>query len=286
VKGYVDILSKVRNIESTLASRFDLAAKKLAKSGPREPLEVVHAIVDAVSREIQSSGRGKYTFPFNSIQVLVLAPSREVRGRLHSVLEGASGVRQRIEDKLRSIGCRTSDVAININYAARAQSGWRDPEFHIKFANIEVPPPAREVAPTAAPRLELSVLRGTAARRTYVFVDERIDLGRCVEVKDSAGRLIRTNDLAFVEGAEEVNQSVSRQHAHIARQPGSQEFRLYDDGSVRGTHIVRNGKTVSVPQGSRGVRLQSGDEIGLGEARLRIRMNEAAALERGRHREV
>jgi FHA domain-containing protein len=273
----VDILSKVRNIESTLASRFDTAAKKLAKSGPREPLEIVHAIVDAVSREIQSSGRGKYTFPFNSIQVLALAPSREVRERLHSVLEGDSGVRRRIEDKLRSIGCRGSDVSININYAARAQSSWRDPAFHIKFAHVEVPRPACVVAPTASPRVELSVLRGTAARRTYVFVDERIDLGRCAEVKDSAGRLIRTNDLAFVEGAGEVNQSVSRQHAHIARQAGSQEFRLYDDGSVRGTHILRNGKTVSVPRGSRGVRLQSGDEIGLGDARLRIRINPSSA---------
>jgi hypothetical protein len=269
----VDILSKVRNIESTIASRFDTAAKKFAKSGPREPLEIVHAIVDAVSREIQSSGRGTYTFPFNSIQVLVLAPSREVRDRLHAVLDGDSGVRRRIDDKLRSTGCRASEVAVTINYAARAQPNWRDAEFHIKFANVDVPQPAGEVAPKAAPRLELSVFRGTAARRTFVFAAERIDLGRCAEVKDSAGRLIRTNDIAFVEGAAEVNQSVSRQHAHIARQPGSTEFRLYDDGSVRGTHIVRNGKTVPVLRGSRGVRLQSGDEIGLGDARLRIRIN-------------
>jgi len=116
------------------------------------------------------------------------------------------------------------------------------------------------------------VFRGTAARRTYVFVEERIDVGRCAEVKDSAGRLIRTNDIAFAEGAGEINQSVSRQHAHIARQAGSPEFRLYDDGSVRGTHIVRNGKTLPVPRGARGVRLQSGDEIGLGDARLRIRI--------------
>jgi hypothetical protein len=33
---------------------------------------------------------------------------------------------------------------------------------------------------------------------------------------------------------------------------------------------VRNGKTISVPAGSRGVRLQSGDEVVLGEARLRL----------------
>jgi len=272
MKGPVDILTKVRNIEWNLASRFDTAAKKLTKSGPREPLEIVHAIVDAIGREVQSSGRGKYVFPFNSIQIAMLAPSRQVRDRLHSVLEGESGVRRRIEEKLRSAGCRASDVAVTISYAGRAQTNWRDPEFHIKFTNVDVPLPVT-VAPAAASRLELTVSRGTAARRTYVFVAERIDLGRCAEVKDSAGRLIRTNDIAFVEGAGEVNQSVSRQHAHIARQPESPEFRLYDDGSARGTHIVRNGKTVPVRQGSRGVRLQSGDEIGLGDARLRVRIN-------------
>ncbi len=272
MKRPVDILTKVRNIESTIASRFDTAARKLTKSGPREPLEIVHAIVDAVAREIQSSGRGKFAFPFNSIQVSVLAASREIRDRLHTVLEGESGVRRRIEDKLRSSGCRASDVAVTISYAGRAQANWRDPEFHIKFARVEVPEPPSDVAPTTPPRLELTVSRGTAARRTYVFVAERIDLGRCAEVKDSDGRLIRTNDIAFVEGAGEVNHSVSRQHAHITRQPGSEEFRLYDDGSARGTHIVREGRTMSVTRGSRGVRLKSGDEIGLGDARLRIRL--------------
>jgi hypothetical protein len=269
----VDILTKVRNIESTIARRFDTAAKKLTKSGPREPLEIVHAIVDAVGREIHASGRGKYAFPFNSIHVSVLAPSRETRDRLHTVLAGESGLRQRIEDKLRSAGCRASDVAVNISYTGRAQTNWRDPEFHVKFARVEGLEPPSDVAPVGRPRLDLTVSRGTAARRSYVFDAERIDLGRCAEVNDIDGRLIRNNDIAFVEGAGEVNQSVSRQHAHIAHQPGSQEFRLYDDGSAHGTHIVRNGRTVTVPRGSRGVRLKSGDEIGLGDARLRIRIS-------------
>ena len=269
----MDILTKVRSIESTIARRFDTAAKKLTKSGPREPLEIVHAIVDAVGCEIHASGRGKYAFPFNSIHVSVLAPAREIRDRLHTVLAGDAGVRQRIEEKLRSAGCRASDVAVNISYVGRAQTNWGDPEFHVKFARVEAPEPASEVAPVDRPRLDLTVSRGTAARRSYVFAAERIDLGRCAEVKDTDGRLIRSNDIAFVEGAGEVNQSVSRQHAHIAHQPGSREFRLYDDGSAHGTHIVRNGRTVTVPRGSRGVRLESGDEIGLGDARLRIRIS-------------
>jgi hypothetical protein len=62
---------------------------------------------------------------------------------------------------------------------------------------------------------------------------------------------------------------VSRQHAHIASdRPG--DVRIYDDGSAHGTSVVRSGRTIPVPPGSRGVRLRSGDGILIGEARLEV----------------
>jgi predicted component of type VI protein secretion system len=79
--------------------------------------------------------------------------------------------------------------------------------------------------------------------------------------------------VAFVEGSGEVNQSVSRRHAHIAYEPASGGYRLCDDGSVHGTSVIRNGGAVTVPPGSLGVRLRTGDELVLGEARLRIRFD-------------
>jgi hypothetical protein len=123
----------------------------------------------------------------------------------------------------------------------------------------------------------VTVLNGIAERRTCSFAAMRIDLGRCTEVRDSRHRLIRTNHVAFVEGSGEVNQSVSRRHAHISHEPRSREFRLHDDGSEHGTGIVRTGRTFAVPRGSRGVRLHSGDEIVLGEARLRVRFGSTPA---------
>jgi pSer/pThr/pTyr-binding forkhead associated (FHA) protein len=102
----------------------------------------------------------------------------------------------------------------------------------------------------------------------------RIDLGRGLEVRDTRHRLLRTNHVAFVEGSAAVNQTVSRRHAHIAEDP-SGDHRLHDDRSEHGTGIVRGGRTIPVPPGSRGVRLCSGDEIALGEARVRIRIEEA-----------
>jgi len=92
-------------------------------------------------------------------------------------------------------------------------------------------------------RIDLIVVRGTAERKTYSFAARRIDLGRCAEVRDTRNRLIRTNHVAFVEGSGEVNQSVSRRHAHLAYEPASGGYRLRDDGSVHGTSVVRNGST-------------------------------------------
>jgi pSer/pThr/pTyr-binding forkhead associated (FHA) protein len=121
------------------------------------------------------------------------------------------------------------------------------------------------------PRVDVAVLKGTAERRNYSFASTRIEIGRCSEVRDSGHRLIRTNHIAFTEAAADANLTVSRQHAHIACDAATGHVRLYDDGSSDGTGIVRDGRTVPVPRGSRGVRLRSGDEIALGEARLRIR---------------
>ena len=119
--------------------------------------------------------------------------------------------------------------------------------------------------------IELTVLNGAAQKRTFVLSGTRIDLGRCAEVRDSRHRLIRTNQVAFTEQPDDVNRSVSRRHAHITYDAHSERFRLHDDGSEHGTGIVRDGRTVPVPRGARGVRLFPGDEIVLGEARLRVR---------------
>jgi predicted component of type VI protein secretion system len=76
--------------------------------------------------------------------------------------------------------------------------------------------------------------------------------------------------VAFTGDGGEANLSVSRNHAHIGRAEGQSDYRVFDDQSVHGTSIVRNGRTIPVPPGPRGVRLQAGDEIILGEVCLRV----------------
>jgi hypothetical protein len=56
----------------------------------------------------------------------------------------------------------------------------------------------------------------------------------------------------------------------------SGDYRIFDDRSAHGTGVVRLGRTIAVSPGSRGVRLLPGDEIVLGEARLRVEIDDAA----------
>jgi hypothetical protein len=269
----MDLLEKARRLESTIARRFDRAARNAVGAATCEPLEIVHLVVEAVAHEIQPGGRGKRLFPFNGITLAVLAPSREGRARFEAVLAGEPPLRDRIVERLRSKSCPIDDLTLEVVYVARAGKDWRHPQFNLAFARVERAP-AGDARRFAAPaRIDLTVVRGTAERKTYSFAAQRIDLGRCVEVRDTRHRLIRTNHVAFVEGSGEVNQSVSRRHAHIAYEPTSGGYRVRDDGSVHGTSVVRNGNTVAVPPGALGVRLRTGDELVLGEARVRVRFD-------------
>jgi FHA domain len=269
----MDLLGKARRLESTIARRFDRAASDAAGAVTREPLEIVHLVVEAVEHEIQPGGRGKRVFPFNSITLSVLAPSREGRARFEAVLAGEPPLRDRIVEHLRSKSCPIDDLTLDVAYVAKAPKDWRHPQFNLAFARVARAPTNAARRDPAFTRIDLTVVRGTAERKSYSFAAKRIDLGRCTEVRDSRNRLIRTNHVAFVEGSGDVNQSVSRRHAHIAYEPTSGGYRLRDDGSVHGTSVVRNGSTVAVPPGSLGVRLRTGDELVLGEARLRIRFD-------------
>jgi len=270
----MDLLGKARRLESTIARRFDRAAREAAGAVAREPLEIVHLVVDAVEHEIQPGGRGKRVFPFNSITLSVLAPSREERARFEAVLAGELPLRDRIVEHLRSKSCAIDDLTLDVAYVAKAPKDWRHPQFTLAFARVTRAPAKEAPRETAFARIDLTVVRGTAERKTYSFAAKRIDLGRCAEVRDTRNRLIRTNQVAFVEGSGEVNQSVSRRHAHLAYEPTSGAYRLRDDGSAHGTSVIRNGTTVAVPPGSLGIRLRTGDELVLGDARLRIRFDD------------
>jgi hypothetical protein len=269
----MDILEKARRLEGQIARGMTRAARNLVRaSGAREPIELAHAIVDGVEREIQSGDRGTRVFPFNTVAVSIVAASEHERIKLETAVNGAVQLRDRIIGRLQAARCATDDLEVSVSYVPRAHKHWSDPQFGMAFSRVARGAQAVPSPEPSAARLEMTIVHGEADRRTYSFTSPRIDIGRGGEVRNDRSALIRTNDVAFSDSAGPINRSVSRQHAHIALDRELNQFRLHDDGSVHGTRILRKGRTLPVPFGSRGVRLQSGDEIVLGEARVRVRV--------------
>jgi hypothetical protein len=264
----MDIIAKARQLESRLARTVDRAAQQWSKSGPRGPLEIVHGILEVIEERIEPAGRGTHVFPFNTIKATIVAVSPDARARLSGVLDGHPTLQERISTRLRAAGCDVPGLQMRVSFVGQADPAWTTPEFHLDFSRgaVQDLPPS---TPAVVHEITLTVINGNAEKPDYALALDRINLGRCAEVRDRRNRLLRTNHVAFSDDADPINETVSRAHAHIDRAKDG-ECRLFDDRSGHGTSIVRTGRTINVPSGSRGVRLQSGDEIVLGEARLRI----------------
>lgn len=266
----MDLLVKVRRLESRIARTLESAAERVSGAGRRSPLEVIHGVTEAVEQEVMAAGRGRRVFPYNSVTVRIAAPSPEARSRYEALVEDRPTLRERILDRLRSTGADVRDVTVDVAYAPAAGANWTSPDFHVEFARVTPPPQIVEVSPPTRDPIDIAILEGTASRPAYTLNLARIDIGRGVEVRDTRDRLLRTNHVAFTEGDDDVNRSVSRRHAHITCDPASGDYRLFDDGSALGTSVLRNGSAIAVRSGSRGVRLGDGDEIALGKARVRV----------------
>jgi FHA domain len=274
-KTLANLLAKAHRLESTLTARIEGAARRASAASTREPLEVVHAIVDAVGREIQPAGRGRQAFPFNQVRVVALAATPREKARLQVAFEGPPTLHERIVSHLKAAGCAEPPLALHVTFVAKRGAEWFDPAFHVTYARVAHMPAAEShvgqgFSPAQA-HLELIVTHGVTTQQTYTFESSTIAIGRGDEVRDSRHQLIRTNDVVFAEGGGDINETVSRRHARIELEP-SGSFRLYDEGSAQGTSIVRRGRAIPIPRGTRGIRVQPGDEIVLGRARVRVAM--------------
>jgi hypothetical protein len=273
----MDIAGRARSLERRITRTVDAAVSELvgARTQPA-PLEVVHAVLERAEQHIQDIGRGRRVFPFNRVILHVVAPpgQKEKRARFSAVADGPPSLSERLTDRLRSAGCPVADLSVEVVYVRQRGAGWERDDFHVEFDRVASPQPATLPAPEPpageVKRIRLAVVKGAAEQRACVFSGGRIDMGRRAEVLDKRQQLVRTNHVAFLEDGGDVNGSVSRRHAHIELSADGQSYRLWDDKSAHGTSIIRNGRTIKVLAGPRGTRVEPGDEIALGQARLRV----------------
>jgi len=268
-----DLVAGTRALESRLTAAVEQAAYTVTAPAVVTALEIVQRAVDDIALHVHPSGRGRYAFPFNTIVVTFVAATPEHQARLDAICLGPPTLHDRVVRRLESAGCIAADVDVSAAFVAAAETTWARPEFQIALARVDqAARPSRQ----PAPRVELIVTHGTADRGAYSFSSLPIAIGRGGDVRDGRQQLLRVNHVAFADGGDEVNASVSRRHARIELDADTRRPRLIDDNSAQGTSVVRHGKGIPVPRGSRGLVLQSGDEIVLGQARVRLRIGSAS----------
>jgi hypothetical protein len=272
------ILDKVVKIEKRIEK---LAARKDA---PATPIEIRRAILDDIEDQVRPAGRSRKVFPYDRLTIEVLAGRGKAtarrspaRAELEAVLNPEDGLVDAIRERLQEAGCdRVGRLEVSVKVIGKARPDWKPGAlFQVTYERSEAAnaPAAPKTPHAASPRqAQLVVLEGDATKKAYLLSGERTNIGRLAEVADKHRRVVRRNQVVFLDADNETNQTVSRAQAHIRFAPPA-EFRLYDDHSSYGTRILRDGRMIDLPSGSpRGVKLQPGDEIYFGRARVLFRM--------------
>ena len=265
------ILDKAAKLEKALLERLGRRSDV-----PRHPIEIYRAILDDIEDALEPGTRDTRIFPYTTIEVVVATTDAHQRATAEAVFAEAPSLEERARTRLRSAGCgEVEGISARVTFVDAHAEEWSGRDYAIEFRRDAVAPhPLKKVNKARVGReheLLLAVLTGTATKSRYVFKAPRVNLGRLSEVLDRQQRIVRQNQVAFADGEDDVSQSISRTHAHIAFDVASGDARLHDDGSTHGTRVVRAGRTINVPRGGgRGVKLQDGDEVLLGQAKLRV----------------
>jgi pSer/pThr/pTyr-binding forkhead associated (FHA) protein len=229
-----------------------------------KPLDLVSAVLHEIENKVVPRGDGRRVFPHNRIVVKLLLPPRSERADFQLALDD---LESKIRKRFQEIDCDAAfPLDVRIQYLKKAPAAWAAEQ--IVALDLQKRSPDHPAATTAAVSLRVQVVTAAGAKRTYTFTEPRILLGRSAEISDGRGGR-RRNHVAL----DEQNTSVSRAHARMVYDTARGGYRVLDEGSTRGTQVIRRGEVIKVPKNDpRGVLLMSGDEIQLGDVVLRVTM--------------
>lgn len=250
-------MSLLRRIEKSMDQRLrSIFSGGGDEPGAREAIELYRDAMEQIAARATVGKSGQRMFPFNLITIELMAENSERKAVLETLFDPGQLVED-IRATLKEERVKPpEELTIAVRYPAEA------------IVDLRVICERSEQLPASMIPARLTTPTGE-----FEITQPRINIGREKEVVDSLGRPIRRNELFFPEESDEANASVSRAHAHIRFDPASGEWRIYDDGSSLGTSLFRDGRRIEVPaHTSRGVALRAGDEIYLGQVRLRFEM--------------
>jgi hypothetical protein len=239
------------------------SAAKLTEEAP-ELAEIRLAVLDAVKAASHRAGSIR-VFPFEIVSILLRGIPEQQAGSFESGV-----LAEFLADDLREALARSSiRFAENLQIRLRTTPGLPLTGEQWIVVETEKAPNVEPASPPTRSAAKLLVIEGVATTMELPLTKARINIGRSVDVYRSEGPS-RKNDLAFVED-NEINRTVSREHAHLRIDRASGDHRLYNDRFYKtlaqcGLWILRDGLSQPVHRGDRGVALKSGDEIHFGRA--------------------
>ncbi len=287
------LLNVGRKLQARMRDFFDAAPDATAP-----PLELLQATLDQLERKVQPGGRGTRTFPYNRIVVHVAQPNAD-RTALEAVF---AQLPTRLRERLTELRCdmppdlqssltleeptppaSTDSASTNGNGNSSSNpSASPRPVLWLECSSTEDARPRTPLPTTTAPesnepaRLRVTVVTGQCEQPEYTFEDEAaqgvIAIGRGADPADSYGRM-RHNHIAFVETRDGATETVARAHARLEFDPTSRTYLLFNESTSNPTFIRRGGRSLRIPpRDPRGVRIQSGDELQLGRAVLKLNL--------------
>ncbi|MDQ6678141.1 MAG: FHA domain-containing protein [Acidobacteriota bacterium] len=256
-------MKSLESVDRWLGKHFERWSSAVAGGAhPKETLEIRRDVLRGIAVKVEAKGGGEYIFPYSEVIVKLAAADREQADAFTAAFVDEDALQADVREMLTESGCAAGavNVLVEVNEDPAA------PPFKLEFKRVEKPAKGAAATPAKVrPAAWLYVENGHAERPEYFIGKDVVYLGRLKEVREKEGGLRRRNDVAF----DDAETTVSREHAHITFEDG--RFRLFHDSGERATRLFRDGRVVPLPAtGSRGTQLRGGDEIHLGDARLRF----------------
>ncbi len=234
-----------------------------AKGHPAEPLEIRRDLLREIAGQAQPKGGGEYFFPYTTIQIEVFAHDASRKQVLEAMFAGRN-LGGEIASALENSGCSGPVPQVLVQITEDPAAAAARP-YRIEYSRAE---PAPQAASKPRPPARLTVTQGQANVISFDIDRDLIYIGRTKEVVDKKTGVDRYNHLAF----DDSEVKVSRKHAFVKYDSATGKFRAFNDPeSQAGTTVIRDGKP-SQCDSMRGVQLRSGDELVLGNARIRFEL--------------
>lgn len=271
-----DFLDQGRQLLQSVAAKVGKAINP-PLTADATPLDLQHAVVEAIEARTQPIGGGRREMPDKFVKVRVLAKDAADERALELVM---GGVRDKAVTRLRELNCEVPpSFRVDVGYVRRRPAAWApDQPMAIEF-EADAPAGARAAAgETAAaapqPALTLTVVRGRATAPSYTFREPAVRVGRSETPVDDRGRA-RVNHVAFTEEDDPHSRTVGRGHCEIRYDAAAREYRVFDERSANGTRIIRGGQLIDVPpKDPFGVAIRAGDELQFGTAAVRVAIDD------------